>query len=81
MDRAGWHIAKDLAVPANLTPLLARAERDRAGLALRGRFLAPRLWPSCDDILDACCAAWNTRLAAAGRIQSLCALDGATVSS
>jgi hypothetical protein len=21
MDRAGWHIAKDLAVPANLTPL------------------------------------------------------------
>ena len=21
MDRAGWHVAKDLAVPANLTPL------------------------------------------------------------
>jgi hypothetical protein len=36
MDRAGWHIAKDLAVPANLTPLFLPpyspgTERDRAG--------------------------------------------------
>jgi hypothetical protein len=28
---------------------------------LRERFLSHRLWPTYDDILDACCAAW-TRL-------------------
>ena len=27
MDRAGWHIAKDLAVPAKLTPLFLPAYR------------------------------------------------------
>ena len=42
MDRAGWHIAHDLAVPANLTPLFLpayspRAQRQRAGLAVPAR--------------------------------------------
>ena len=44
MDRAGWHIAQDLTVPANLTPvfsarLFTRAERDRTGLAASPRAL------------------------------------------
>jgi hypothetical protein len=43
-DRTGWHIVKDLAVRANLTPLfLPRyspgAEHNRAGLALFARAL------------------------------------------
>jgi hypothetical protein len=44
---------------------------------LRERCLAHRLWPSHDDILAACCAAWNALLAATGRIRSLCTLDRA----
>src|ERR671919_664150 len=44
MDRAGWHIAKELAVPAQPHPavpaaLFARAQRDRAGLAVSARAL------------------------------------------
>jgi DDE superfamily endonuclease len=84
MDRAGWHIAKDLTVPANLTPVFLPAYSpelnaiERVWLYLRERFLSHRLWASYDDILDACCAAWNTLLEEAGRIRSLGSLDWAT---
>ena len=83
MDRAGWHIAKALTVPANLTPLFLPPYSpelnaiERVWLYLRERFLSHRLWPSYDAILDACCAAWNTLLDEAGRIRSLCSLDWA----
>jgi hypothetical protein len=82
-DRAGWHIAEDLAVPANLTPMFlppyspALNAIERVWLYLRERFLSQRLWPSDDDILDACCAAWNALLDETGRIRSLCTLDWA----
>jgi transposase len=84
MDRAGWHTAKDLAIPANLTPLFLPPYSpelnaiERVWLYLRERFLSHRLWPGYDDLLDACCAAWNALLAEADRIRSLCALDSAT---
>jgi hypothetical protein len=83
MDRAGWHIAKALTVPGNLTPLFLPPYSpelnaiERVWLYLRERFLSHRLWPSYDDILDACCAAWNALADEAGRIRSLCALDWA----
>ena len=50
---------------------------ERVWLDLRERFLSHRLWPTYDDILDACCAAWNALLDDTGRIRSLCALDWA----
>jgi DDE superfamily endonuclease len=84
MDRAGWHIAREIEIPANLTPVFLPAYSpelnaiERVWLYLRERFLWHRLWPSCDDILDACCAAWNALLTEPGRIRSLCALDWAT---
>ncbi len=87
MDRAGWHIAKDLAVPANLTPLFLPPYSpelnaiERVWLYLRERFVSHRLWPTYDDILDACCTARNALLAETGRIRSLTALDWATASS
>jgi hypothetical protein len=87
MDRAGWHIAKELAVPANLTPVFLPPYSpelnaiERVWLYLRERFLSHRRWPGYDDILDACCAAWNALLAETGRIRSLCALDWATTVS
>ena len=81
MDRAGWHIAKKLVVPTNLTPLflppIARAQRHRTGLALSPRALplAPplahlRRHPRCllcrlEALLDE-----------AGRIRSLCSSTG-----
>jgi hypothetical protein len=39
-------------------PLRARALQSKE-LYLRERVLSHRLWPGYDDILDACCAAWN----------------------
>jgi hypothetical protein len=81
MDRAGWHIAGALAIPSNLTPVFLPAYSpelnaiERVWLFLRERFLSHRLWPSYDDILDACCAAWNALLDDTGRIRSLCNLD------
>ena len=84
IDRAGWHIAKDLVAPANLTALFLPPYSpelnaiERVWLHLRERFLSHRLWPSYEYILEACCAAWNALLAETGRIRSLCALDWAT---
>ena len=82
MDRAGWHTARELDLPGNLTPLFLPAYSpelnaiERVWLDLRERFLSHRLWPTYDHTLDACCAAWNT-LSETGRIRSLCALDWA----
>lgn len=83
MDRAGWHCADDLAIPVNLTPVLLPPYSpelnaiERLWLYLRERFLSHRLWPTYDDILDACDLAWNAVRAEAGRIRSLCSFDWA----
>jgi hypothetical protein len=87
MDRAGWHCAKDLTVPANLTPVFLPAYSpelnaiERLWLYLKERFLSHRLWPDYDDIVDACCQAWNTARAETGRIRSLCHYDWAKVTN
>jgi hypothetical protein len=84
MDRAGWHVARDLAIPSNLTPVFLPPYSpelnaiERVWLDLRERFLSHRLRPTYHDILDACCSAWNALLAETGRIRSLCSFDWAT---
>ena len=81
LDRAGWHTAKELTIPANITPVLLPPYSpelngiERVWLFLRERFLSHRLWPAYDDILDACCTAWNKLRAEPGRIRSLCSFD------
>ncbi len=79
LDQAGWHGAKRLQVPKNITllhlppysPELNPVER--VWLYLRERFLSLRLFPSTDAIVDACCEAWMRLAAEPGRLQSLCA--------
>lgn len=78
LDRAGWHIAKELVIPTNITPVFLPPYSpelnaiERVWLYLRERFLSHRLWPSYEEIVDACCAAWNRLRAEPGRIRSLC---------
>ena len=78
LDQAGWHGAKALAVPANITlvPLPAYSPElnpvERVWLYLKERFLSHRLLADYEAIADAACNAWNRLLTQAGRIKSLC---------
>ena len=65
LDRAGWHVAKALEVPANMTllylppysPELNPVERLWA--YLRSHYLSNRVYKDYDDLLDASGQAWN----------------------
>jgi hypothetical protein len=77
LDRAGWHSARSLAVPPNVTlaPLPPYAPElnpvERVWLFLRERFLSHRILDSYDAIVAACCEAWNALTP--DRLRSLCA--------
>src|SRR3712207_7007353 len=66
LDRAGWHRARKLVVPSNVTlvwlppysPQLNPVER--VWLFLRERHLSHRLLNTYTAIVDALCQAWNT---------------------
>ncbi len=65
LDRAGWHKAKALVVPGNVTlvwlppysPQLNPVER--LWLYLRERHLSHRLLDTYDAVVEALCRAWN----------------------
>jgi hypothetical protein len=65
LDRAGWHRARKLAVPSNVTlvwlppyaPELNPVER--VWLYLRERHLSHRLLDTYDAVVAALCRAWN----------------------
>ncbi len=79
LDRAGWHVSADLAVPPNLTlvhlppysPELNPVEN--VWQYLRERWLSHRALADYDAVLDAACAAWNALRAEPGRLRSLTA--------
>lgn len=78
LDGAGWHAARALKTPPNVTlvPLPPYSPQlnpmERVWLYLRERFLSLRVFPGYDAIVDACCAAWNAIADDADRIRSLC---------
>jgi transposase len=78
LDRAGWHGARALAVPPNITllPLPPYSPElnpvERIWLYLRERFLSLRVFADYRAIVDACCIAWNRLVAEPDRIRSLC---------
>jgi transposase len=78
LDGAGWHGARALAIPPNVTlvPLPPYSPElnpvERVWLYLRERFLSLRVFRDYRAILDACCAAWNRLVAEPGRLRSLC---------
>ena len=77
LDRAGWHSAHQLAVPANITlvPLPAYSPElnpvERVWLYLRERFLSHRVLDGYPGLLDAACRAWNALAAEQGRLATL----------
>ena len=76
LDQAGWHGARALVVPPNLTlvPLPPYSPElnpvERLWLYLRERYLSHRLLDDYEAVVDACCRAWTALTPEPGRIQS-----------
>jgi transposase len=78
MDKAGWHIADELVVPANITPVFLPPYSpelnpiERLWLYLKDNQLSHCVFEGTAEIIEACCDAWNGLLTETGRIRSLC---------
>lgn len=86
LDGAGWHRSQKLAPPENITlatlppysPELNPVEN--IWEYLRKNKLSNRLYQTYEDIVDACCEAWNSLMAMPERIASVASRDWAKVS-
>jgi transposase len=85
MDQAGWHVARALQVPPNLTPVPLPPYSpelnsiERLWRYMKDTKLSNRVFADLDDVVQACCAAWNAVLAEPGRIRSICSEPWAQV--
>jgi transposase len=86
-DRAGWHLTPQLKVPTNLSLLplpTASPELNPAEQVweqLRQSDLANRCYSGYEDIVEACCKAWNTFVDTANAVKKLCSRRWAVLDS
>jgi hypothetical protein len=87
LDGAGWHqTGGRLVVPENITlmPLPPYAPElnpvENIWEFLRANLLSHRVWETTEDILDACCHAWNSLIKTPERIASIATRPWANVS-
>jgi transposase len=79
LDQAGWHTTLKLPQLPNLSLLMLPAGSPELNPAeqvwqqLRDRSLANRCYDNYEQIVDACCDAWNKFTHIPGAIRSLCA--------
>ena len=87
IDGAGWHCSPKLVVPDNIVlltlppyaPELNPVENIWA--YLRGNAFSHEVWETYEDILDACCDAWNGLMRTSGIIRSIATREWAQVST
>ena len=85
LDQAGWHGAKDLKIPSNLSllPLPPRApelnSQENIWQFMRQNWLSNRIFKSFDDIVDHCCYAWNILIDQPWKIMSIARREWAVV--
>ena len=87
VDGAGWHRPSErLIIPSNI-PLLTLPPYspefnpvENVWQYLRSNWLSHRVWESYEEIVDACCAAWNALMAMPERITSIATRPWAQVS-
>lgn len=78
LDRASWHKSQKINCFKNiiLVPLPAGSPElnpvEQLWEHLRDRHLANRSFEDTEDIVEACCNAWNAFIGLAGSITSLC---------
>ena len=83
LDQAGWHGAKGLRIPRNLSllPLPPRAPelnpQENIWQFMRQNWLSNRIFKSFDDIVDHCCYAWNTLINQPWKIMTVARRDWA----
>ena len=86
LDGAGWHSAKSLVVPSNITLLTLPPYSPELNPVeniwqfLRQNRLANRVFDSYEAIVQACCEAWNALLAIPERVASITSREWAQVS-
>ena len=77
LDGAGWHNSPRLEMPDNIVPLRLPPYAPELNPAeniwayLRGNQLSNRLYRSYEDIVDACCDAWNALMRRPDVIRSI----------
>ncbi len=77
VDRAGWHLSKELVVPANITivPLPAKCPelnpQENVWQFMRDNWLSNRVYTCYDNLVDHCSDAWNKLTDRPWRIMSL----------
>jgi transposase len=85
-DGAAWHGSKGLTVPANITTITLPPYSPELNPAenlweyLRKNKPVNRLYVTYEDIVEACCAAWNALMATPDRIASFTQRSSAKVS-
>jgi transposase len=83
LDRAGWHLAKELKIPLNISLLSLPAyspelnPQEQVGRQIKHTHLANRTFKNYDEILTACSKAWNSFINSPGNIRSLCSRNWA----
>lgn len=87
-DGAGWHqTGGRLVVPDNITllPLPSYSPQlnpiENVWAYMRGNYLNRRVWASYDQIVDACCTAWNALISDTNRVSSITQREWAKVNN
>lgn len=77
LDQAGWHMAKALRIPKNITllPLPPKSPElnpvENLWQFMRDNLLSNRIFDSYSQLLELCCRAWNTIIDQPWRIMSI----------
>lgn len=85
LDGAGWHSSPRLKIPGNIVLLRLPPYAPELNPAeniweyLRGNQLSNRLYKDYEDIVDACCNAWNALMGLPEVISSIGSRDYAQV--
>ena len=85
LDQFGWHGAKELKVPHNISliPLPPRSpelnSQENIWQFMRQNWLSNRVFKSYDNIVDHCCYAWNTLIDQPWKIMSIALRDWAYI--
>jgi hypothetical protein len=85
VDGAGWHSSPKLALPENIVLLKLPPYAPELNPAeniweyLRGNALSHQVWETYEEIVDACCNAWNALMRAPHIIRSIATREWAKV--